>query len=201
MTDKRDSSSLYFADVPIRQMLEILIRPHAGKVILADGDDERQRTKAIACARENALPLLLISVHPDCPLPEGIRCAALTRPFPFDQLRQLLQELCGSAADPAPKAAPSPLLWDRTDRILRFRTQSVALTEREAALFDVLWNAMPGCAAESELRAAFSRTEGNGPQVYITYLRRKLKQLPLPIHIVSRRGEGYALLIPEEPQS
>lgn len=201
MTDKRDSGSLFFADGPLRRMLEVLIRPYVGTVILADGDDERQRTKAIALSRENGLPLLLISVHTDCLLPEGIRCAALTRPFPFDQLRQLLEELCGPAADAAPKAVPSPLQWERAGRILRYRTQSVTLTQREAALFDALWNAMPGCAAESELRAAFNRTEGNGPQVYITYLRRKLKQLPLPIHIVSRRGEGYALLIPEEPQS
>lgn len=201
MTDKRESSSLFFADGPLRRMLDVLVRPYAGKVILADGNDERQRTKAIACALENAVPLLLISVHTDCPLPEGIRCAALTRPFPFSRLRQVLEELCGTTADASPKAVPSPLQWERADRILRYRAQSVSLTEREAALFDALWNAMPGCVSESELRAAFSRTEGNGPQVYITYLRRKLKQLPLTIHIVSHRGEGYALLIPEEPQS
>lgn len=198
MTDVLESVPLFIGEEPMRQMLTVLCRRYPGKAILADGDDERQRTKAAACARENGLPLILITAHPDCPMPDGIRAVCLERPVPFPSLRQLLDELCGTPAETIPEKNAPSLLWDKPGRILRCRGQSVSLTEREAALFDMLWSAAPGFVPVQQLQSVFQRTDGNGPQVYITYLRRKLSQLPLSVHITSRRGEGYALLIPED---
>ena len=92
MTEDTGSAVLFFGEGPLRRMLTVLCRRSPGKAVLADGDDEQQRTKATAFARENGLPLVLITVHPDCPLPEGIRAVRLERPFLFRNLQQLLEK-------------------------------------------------------------------------------------------------------------
>ena len=201
MPDKIESAVLFFAEGPLQQMVETLCRSCRGEVVLADGDNDALRSGAIAFARKNGLPLVLISAREECPLPEEVRAVCLTRPFLFAHLQETLQNLCSLPAEPVHSPKAIPLVWEPDTRKLHCREKSIALTEREAALFDILWAAAPGFVPEETLRGVFQRSEGNGLQVYVTYLRRKLKQLPLSIHITSRRGEGYALLIPENPQS
>lgn len=198
MADRIEYVPLFFEDESMLRMLAVLCRSYAGQIIVADGDNDVQKKKAVAYARESGLPLILVTAKAECTPPAGIHSACLERPFLFSRLRELMAELCGTSSGAPPVPRPHPLRWEKENRTLHLREHSVFLTEREAALFDLLWRAAPGFVPEAELRAVFQRTDGNGPQVYITYLRRKLNQLPLSVHITSRRGKGYALLIPED---
>ena len=53
---------------------------------------------------------------------------------------------------------------------------------------------------EVAMQAGFSRTAGTGADVYISYLRKKLAQLPLSVQIHFVRGCGYALLVQSAAQ-
>ena len=81
--------------------------------------------------------------------------------------------------------------WTAEKREIVYGTESVVLSPREAVVFQMLYAAAPAAVPRERLRAAFARREGNGADVYIGYLRRRLKATPA--RILTVRGEGYAL--------
>ena len=94
-------------------------------------------------------------------------------------------------------AVPMPVLrWDSERRAVQCGDAEVLLTPREADVFAALYAAMPGAVRREDLLREFARTAGNGADVYISYLRKKLAALPTAIRIHSERGSGYTLLIP-----
>ena len=192
---------IFFSEEPMRRMLTVLCARRPAMGIVADGDDEGMRGKAAALARESGMPLLLITRRPaSCPVPEGLVGRCLVRPFLFEELYAALDALTGAQPpEEIPRGGQeraAALQWDNAQRTVRCGEATVTLTEREAYVFDALWRASPFPVSRETLRAGFDRTAGNGAEVYVTYLRRKLAALPLAVTIASRRGEGYALLIP-----
>ena len=151
---------------------------------------------AFLYCREHALPLLLFSRTPAAwTLPADIRGDILGRPFLFADFLAALRRL--SDVSPAPPIQDSrPLLqWDPIRRAVRCGNGEILLTQREADVFSLLYAASPAPVSREKLQKDFARTGGNGADVYVSYLRRKMADLPLSVRIHAVRGQGYALLM------
>jgi len=188
---------LLCADADLRRMLEALCTLSGGpEIVVADGEDPAVRRDASACARERGLPLLLIGGAPE--ETGEIPSRTLPRPFRFSDFRDALGGLCADAAVPqnADDAdEPRLLQWDAKRRTVICGDVRQTLTPREADVFAQLYAAAPSPVSRERLMAGFARTGGNGAEVYISYLRRKLAALPQTVTIAFVRGQGYALLI------
>lgn len=182
------------------RMLAALCLRHAGSFIVADGDDADALFRAYARTQETRLPLLLFARNPDAlSPPAGIEYHLLPRPFSFEEFHAAAHLLSGEPfalpATPNQPSAPT-LRWDSVHRVLQCGDDTLVLTAREADIFSALYDAAPEIVSQETLMRGFTRTAGNAPQVYITYLRKKLAALPVRISIVSHRGKGYSLLLP-----
>lgn len=108
----------------------------------------------------------------------------LRRPFRMEELRRLLT---GTGA---------PLLPSADFRTVTVEGETVALTEREAALLALLFRANGAPVAREVLaRAVFREAEDaeGSLTVYIHYLRKKLERNGKR-RILAHRGGGYSLL-------
>ncbi len=195
---QRDTA-IFCADAVMSRMLSALCEAHPSRVAVADGDDAIMQTDAFLYCRECALPLLLFSRTPaGITLPTDIRGVILGRPFLFADFTAALRRLSDTAPMPSmpPVGDSRPLLrWDPLRRAVLCGSEEILLTPREADVFAVLFAASPAPVSREELQKGFARTDGNGADVYISYLRRKLAALPLSAQIHSVRGKGYALLV------
>lgn len=163
-------------------------------------EDGADSGEAAAASRADGAPLLWIGE--DAP-PEAAVC--LPRPFPLDAFADAVRGLLApSEGAPLPEntyrdEAPPALAWDAETRTVSARGVSVALSEREAALFALLYESSPAPVPLSRLNEEFRRARGNGAAVYISYLRRKLGTLPAAAAIQFERERGYALLFQDSP--
>ena len=162
------------------------------RLCIADAEDPVCRDAAVRCARESGAALLAFAEDPRrWEAPEGLRSACLARPFPLDSFAQAAAALCRER-EPA-EAAPVPdFRWDAAGGRIVYGGEEIRLTPREASLFALLYAASPAPVARDTLRAPFSRRDGNGADVYVGYLRRRLRGTPA--RLISVRGEGYALV-------
>ena len=150
---------------------------------------------------EDVPPCALLIVDLDSPPPripedgrrigytrEGLTAPfpTLSRPFPMAALRRLILH--------DEEAAPLSVSTDL--RTVTVEGEAVALTEREAALFRLLYEANGAVVPRDVLcRAVFpeAREGEDALNVYIHYLRKKLERNRRRL-IRAHRGGGYSLL-------
>ena len=68
------------------------------------------------------------------------------------------------------------------------------LSPAEAQILRLLLQSAPAPVSRETLSQVFDGKQGNGVEVYVSYLRRKLGELTPHVGIVSVRGRGYALV-------
>ena len=133
----------------------------------------------------------------------GVRYAAVPLPLSFGALSSAVRTVLVSSVspleqNPAPSEKPCPIV-SQDDRTVTYLGKTVALTEREFALFVYLYERANSTVSREELRANawgdVPDRETNAVDVYISYLRRKTETLFGKGAIVSVRGNGYMLII------
>ena len=121
------------------------------------------------------------SRHQDMRAPFPVLC----RPFPIVELRRL-----------ALAEEEAALLATEDGRTVILDGETIHLTEREAALFTILYRAGGAKVSREELQAAVfpdALAPSSELNVYIHYLRKKLERNRRKL-IRAHRGGGYSLL-------
>lgn len=202
MALKRGEVVFFCADAAYQQMLETLcaLAEHtddcAPRLVIVEADDALLFSRARSFAAEAGVPLLALSFD-DC---EEDGVCFLRRPFLFRQFYETVCALSGESLEALPILAAEPyptlpLTWDESRRTVACGQTEITLTPREADVFAALYAASPAPVHRDTLCSGFLRTSGNGAEVYISYLRRKLATLPAAITITAVRGQGYALMM------
>ena len=143
----------------------------------------------------------------------GERYSAVRLPYSLAEMLALLTHLgaqsplggtirLGTPAPQPPESASgkeSPVI-SQSDRTVSYRGKSVTLTPREFDLFEILRAADGEPVSRDALLSAVwgrEKADTNLTDVYIQYLRRKLDPLFGSGVILSVRGKGYVLRLPE----
>lgn len=124
----------------------------------------------------------------------GDRYSAVQRPFAFSAFEEILTSF--SSAKPHKSAKPSEKVkYDSAARKITRGGCSAILSAKEAELFEYLSRHKGRPVSREELRQSiWPDTEAsNAPDVYVTYLRQKLKGVLGDGVIVNVRGKGYIL--------
>ena len=129
----------------------------------------------------------------------------LPRPFLFSAFTDLL----GQILDVRPPIPESPAqstpavcrLTVTSDGWAAFGEKGCHLSPAEAQLLRLLLQQAPDPVSREILGGVFVGKSGNGVDVYISYLRRKLRELTPKVGIISVRGRGYALVGGESIQN
>ncbi len=125
----------------------------------------------------------------------------LQYPFSLSDFRNLIIKYIGHPSQEISKKRDTKdsLIIDRKRMILRASDRSVSLTEKEYGLFMYLYERTPRPVSRAELLLGVwgkdSEQKSNITDVYINYLRLKLKNLGVEITVRSVRGIGYRLEI------
>ena len=189
-------AAIFCADTVLCRMLAALCGTHACRVAVADGDDAIMQEDAYLYCREQALPLILFTRTPAAQaLPVDINGVILGRPFLFADFLAALRQLHDVSPVQEIRDSRPILRWDPARRAVSCDDAEILLTQREADVFAILYAASPAPVSREKLQKEFARSDGNGADVYISYLRRKLADLPLCVQIHAVRGQGYALLV------
>jgi two-component system phosphate regulon response regulator OmpR len=173
--------------------------------VMMPGEDGLSLARAIRQMR--ATPVILLTARGEAGQRiEGFEAGAddyVVKPFdPRELVLRIGAVLRRGAPEPAPPPALLPLgglVWDVARAELRRGTESVRLTQTEAALMRAFAAAPGRCVPRAELVALLGSAGGAGASeravdVQITRLRRKLgddPRAPRLLHTV--RGEGYRL--------
>ena len=198
---RTEGKILFFSgDDTLRQTLAVLcgvsgeavsgMRP---RLCIADEDSiSRARCREVA-GKYRASVLLLGDAPPDAPA-KGIY--HLPRPFLFSEFTDLLRGILSDTEKTAEAATPAG-----ADRIILTRDGWLCCGERRCHLSPMeeqilrhLLQAAPAPVSRGQIAQIFVSRRGNGVDVYISYLRRKLGELTPQVGILSVRGRGYALV-------
>lgn len=164
------------------------------RLCIADGE-ESSRTRCMEVARSHRAAVLLLGGDPikNTTLP----LYHLPRPFLFSDFMDILRQVSAPTPSPAPKASrvsKTPVLVLEAAEWMCWGENRCHLTPAEARVLQILMAYAPNPVSRDALARVFAGNQGNGVEVYISYLRRKLRQITANVGIVSVRGQGYALL-------
>lgn len=124
----------------------------------------------------------------------------LRRPF---ELRLLRREVAALLTDPqdgeaslskdrVPSSRPT-LILDRARGVLSYGETVIPLGPNEAEIMDCLLAHRGEPVSRELLAERIGRSDANKPEVYICYLRRKMRVLPEGERIVTVRKQGYMM--------
>ena len=88
---------------------------------------------------------------------------------------------------------------DTVKRTAVYGKKSVELTKKEMTLYLLLLSRISECVSRADIEKAMwdaTDTLGNGADVYVCYLRKKLESISSPGVLVALRGKGYMLKNP-----
>ena len=126
----------------------------------------------------------------------------LTKPFSLHELRARCRALLRRQREAKLLLRAGDLELDRLDRTARRGGEPVALTNKEFALMEHLMLRRGQCVSRVELLDAVWNMEPalttNIVDVYVNYLRRKLKDAPPGYLLRTVRGQGYT--VPSEAE-
>jgi DNA-binding response OmpR family regulator len=152
------------------------------------------------------LPVLVLTARQE--VGTRVRCLDLgaddlmTKPFSLHELRARCRALLRRKRDAKLKLRAGDLELDRLDHTARRRGEEIVLTNKEFALLEHLMLSRGQCVTRVELLDSVWNMEPaqttNIVDVYINYLRRKLKDPPPGQLIRTVRGRGY--LVPSEAE-
>jgi DNA-binding response OmpR family regulator len=123
----------------------------------------------------------------------------LPKPFAFSELMARLRALTRRKVDPrtADRLAVDGLELDLRRRRAEYHGRTMELSPTEFALLEALMRHEGRVLSQSQILDHVwgydSWPESNLVAVYVTYLRRKFKQLNVPMQIKAIRGVGYTL--------
>lgn len=161
------------------------------RLCIADGEDPGACEQCIKNAEAAGAATLFIGGAP-----RGAH--HLPRPFLFSDFTDFLREFFAASPTPDPPAssedAASFRLALSADGWASFGESRCHLSPAEAQILRLLMQSAPAPVSRERLVQVFAGKRGNGVDVYISYLRRKLRDLTPFVGIVSVRGQGYALV-------
>ncbi|MGP8253679.1 MAG: response regulator transcription factor [Terracidiphilus sp.] len=167
-----------------------------------DGETALEEMRAL-----NAdLPVLVLTGRQE--VDARVRCLdrgaddLMIKPFSLHELRARCRALLRRKRDAKLKLRAGDLELDRLDHTARRAGEEIVLTNKEFALLEHLMLNRGQCIARVELLDSVWNMEPaqttNIVDVYINYLRRKLKDPPPGLLIRTVRGRGY--LVPAEAE-
>jgi DNA-binding response OmpR family regulator len=162
-----------------------------------DGEEVLAEMRSI----DAELPVLILTARQE--VDTRIRCLDLgaddlmTKPFSLHELRARCRALLRRKREAKLQLRAGDLELDRLDHTARRAGQLVVLTNKEFALLEHLMLNRGQCVSRVELLDSVWNLEPaqttNIVDVYINYLRRKLKDPP-PGHLIRTvRGQGYTV--------
>lgn len=152
--------------------------------------------------RRPSLPVIMLTARAEvADRVEGLEAGAtdyVTKPFAFDELLARIRTRLREGGDGRePSVEVGDLRLDLLQRELARGEARVRLPDREAALLaHLMRHAGRVCSREELLGAVWDYDHDPGTnvvQVYVGYLRRKLKLLGSPLRLETVRGVGYRL--------
>lgn len=161
------------------------------RLCIADGEDPRACHRCTKTAAAHRAAVLVIG---------GERQGGyyLPRPFLFSAFTELLSEIFSTYAASEDTFLPGKPAVCRLavspDGWASFGERRCHLSPAEAQILGLLLDSAPVPVSRETLATVFVGKSGNGVDVYISYLRRKLGELTPKVGIVSVRGRGYALV-------
>ena len=195
----KEGEILFFGfDCALRRMLSALcgvsgeadvsVTP---RLCIADGEDPHARDRCEKAAAAHRASVLVIGG-------EERGTHYLPRPFLFsdftDLLRQILKtDTVGDRTSSKEKTTVCRLRVS-ADGWASFGESRCRLSPAEAQILRLLLQSAPAPVSRDMLSQVFDGKQGNGVEVYVSYLRRKLGELTPNVGIVSVRGRGYALV-------
>lgn len=145
-----------------------------------------------ADASDEAVKILVCSAEEAAELEKSCADGAyvLTRPVSFADFAEII-----SSVRTVPKTPETGFEFDRESGVVTRGGESVTLTARESELFAYLLSHRRHPVSREMLKNALWPNTGdtNAPDVYISYLRRKLRVLFGDGVIANERGVGYML--------
>lgn len=152
------------------------------------------------------LPILVLTARPE--VGTRIRCLdggaddLLTKPFSLSELRARCRVLLRRKRESQLVLRAGDLELGRLDHVVRRRSRSVSLTNKEFALLERLMVNRGHTVTRTELLATVWKAEPveatNIVDVYVNYLRRKIDDTPPGVLIRTVRGKGY--MVPFESE-
>jgi DNA-binding response OmpR family regulator len=165
-----------------------------------DGEQVLREVRAV----DSELPILVLTARQE--VDTRVRCLDLgaddlmLKPFSLHELRARCRALFRRKREARLQLRAGDLELDRLDHTARRGAESIVLTNKEFALLEHLMLNRGQCVSRVELLDAVWNLEPaqttNIVDVYVNYLRRKLKDPPPGMLIRTVRGQGY--LVPAE---
>ena len=168
------------------------------RLCIADGEDPHARDRCEKAAAAHRASVLVIGGED-----RGVHY--LPRPFLFsdftDLLRQILKTDTVGDRTSSKETTAVCRLRVTADGWASFGESRCRLSPAEAQILRLLLQSAPAPVSRDALSQVFDGKQGNGVEVYVSYLRRKLGELTPHVGIVSVRGRGYALVGGESVQN
>lgn len=179
-------------DPVMEQMLTAVLEPYCSIT-------EEGAALTVLCPDDGKIPPLprrgRFLVICDEPYENGSpRITVLPRPL---DLKLLLETVFALCAQEEYSGAAETYRCNDTKRTVTYEGNTVHLTGKEYALFQILQDSIGEVVPKEKLtELLWSEGNNNACQVYMTYLRGKLEQIAGPGVLVSVRGKGYMLRRP-----
>jgi DNA-binding response OmpR family regulator len=193
--DGAEAVEAYRQDQPDLTILDLNLPVKDGEVALAE-------MRSI----DPQLPVMVLTGRQE--VETRIRCLDLgaddlmVKPFSLHELRARCRALLRRKREAKLMLKAGDLELDRLDRTARRAGEPVALTNKEFALIENLMLHRGQCISRVELLDAVWNMEPaqttNIVDVYVNYLRRKLKDPPPGMLLRTVRGQGY--MVPSEAE-
>jgi DNA-binding response OmpR family regulator len=165
-----------------------------------DGEQVLEEVRAM----DSDLPVLVLTARQE--VDTRVRCLdrgaddLMIKPFSLHELRARCRALLRRKREARLLLRAGDLELDRLDHTARRAGQSILLTNKEFALLEHLMLNRGQCVSRVELLDSVWNLEPaqttNIVDVYVNYLRRKLKDPPPGVLIRTVRGQGY--MVPPE---
>jgi DNA-binding response OmpR family regulator len=169
---------------------------------IKDGEQVLEEVRAL----DLDLPVLVLTARQE--VDTRVRCLDLgaddlmLKPFSLHELRARCRALLRRKREARLLVRAGDLELDRLDHAVRRAGQPIVLTNKEFALLEHLMLNRGQCVSRVELLDSVWNLEPtqttNIVDVYINYLRRKLKDPPPGVLIRTVRGQGY--MVPPESE-
>jgi DNA-binding response OmpR family regulator len=188
--DGGDAVEAFRQDMPDLTILDLNMPVKDGEQVLVE-----------LRAMDADLPVLVLTARQE--VETRIRCLdkgaddLMLKPFSLHELRARCRALLRRKREARLQLRAGDLELDRLDHTARRGTLSIALTNKEFALLEHLMLNRGQCVSRVELLDAVWNLEPaqttNIVDVYVNYLRRKLKDPPPGLLIQTVRGQGYVV--------
>lgn len=196
--DGEEAVAALVAETPDLTILDLnLPRRDGGEVLRAIRGDGDEHPVLVLTARQEA------DVKVQCLNAGADDC--MTKPFSLEELRARCRALMRRRREINLVLRHSGLELNRIDHTVQRDGEPISLTNKEFALLEFLLLHRGTCISRSTLLDRVWNAEAqmgtNVVDVYVNYLRRKLRDVPPGLIIQTVRGQGYCIASPSAAKS